>query len=81
MLVLAAVYNSGIDWLQNLVPKYKLQPLLRRTIEFVRRLQHASTTAKVDVMILEAVEGTLFPVNGDSNIYENEHHTGDSFAS
>ena len=83
MLVLAAVYNCNIDWLKNMVPGVKLQYLLRRTIKFIRRLQYASSIAKSDIMILEAVERKLFPnSNGDNHgVYETEHHTGESFTS
>lgn len=81
MLVLSAVYNCKFDWLKELVPKERLQQLLDRTIGFIRRLQHASSVAKTDVMILETIDRTLFPGKDGSNIYENEHHTGDSFTS
>ncbi|KAI5204651.1 hypothetical protein AUEXF2481DRAFT_25614 [Aureobasidium subglaciale EXF-2481] len=79
MLVLAAVYNCKIDWLEQLVSKDKLQSLLHRTIAFIRRLQHASSVAVSDILILEAIDRTLFPDGTD--IYKNEGLTGDSLGS
>jgi hypothetical protein len=81
MLVLAAVYNCDIDWLKELVPKDKLRRLLRRTITFIRHLQHASSVARSDIVILEEVDRALFGNSDGSNIYQNERHTGDSFSS
>ncbi|THY02741.1 hypothetical protein D6D02_05939 [Aureobasidium pullulans] len=78
MLVLAAVYNCNISWLKELVPKDTLQSLLRRTIGFIRRLQHASNVAKTDVLILEAIDRTMFGRSEGSDIYTNEGCTGDS---
>jgi hypothetical protein len=81
MLVLAAVYNCKIDWLKELVPREKLQSLLRRTIAFIRRLQHVSSVAVSDVLILEAIDRELFPESDGNDYYRNEGLTGDSIAS
>ncbi|KAK6006864.1 hypothetical protein QM012_005872 [Aureobasidium pullulans] len=81
MLVLAAVYNCDIDWLKELVPREKLQSLLRRTITFIRRLQYASSVAVSDILILEAIDRTLFPESDGNDLYKNEGLTGDSIAS
>jgi len=81
MLVLAAVYNCNIDWLKELVPRERLQSLLRRTIAFIRRLQHASSVAVSDILILEAIDRELFPEGDGNDFYKNEGLTGDSIAS
>lgn len=81
MLVLAAVYNCKIDWLKQLVPREKLQSLLRRTITFIRRLQYASSVAVSDILILEAIDRALFPESDGDDLYRNEGLTGDSIAS
>jgi hypothetical protein len=81
MLVLAAVYNCEIDWLKELVPREKLQGLLRRTIAFLRRLQNASSVAKSDILILEEIDRELFPQSDGNDFYKNEGLTGDSIAS
>ncbi|KAG9597367.1 hypothetical protein KCU77_g19803, partial [Aureobasidium melanogenum] len=81
MLVLAAVYNCNIEWLKELVPREKLQGLLRRTIAFIRRLQQASNVAVSDILILEAIDRTLFPESDGNDLYKNEGLTGDSIES
>lgn len=81
MLVLAAVYNCKISWLKELVPREKLQSLLRRTIAFIRRLQYASSVAVSDVLILEAIDRGLFPESDGDDHYRNEGLTGDSITS
>lgn len=81
MLVLAAVYSCNIEWLKELVPRDKLQALLRRTIAFIRRLQQASNVAVSDILILEAIDRILFPESEGNDLYKNEGLTGDSIGS
>jgi hypothetical protein len=60
MLVLSATYNS--IYLRKLVPEDKFKALLKRTINFLRRLAPISPTSRADCHILEGFEKTLFPV-------------------
>lgn len=68
MLVLAAVYNCSIDWLKKLVPRKKLQGLLRHTIAFIRRLQYDCSVTVREILILEAIYGTLFPESNRNDL-------------
>ncbi|KAI9812570.1 MAG: hypothetical protein M1827_004559 [Pycnora praestabilis] len=60
LLVLSATYRSDM---QSLVPREKLENLLRRTISFLRRLAPVSPTLKTDTKILENVERVVFGAN------------------
>ncbi|KAJ6171527.1 hypothetical protein N7470_000594 [Penicillium chermesinum] len=58
MLVLAAVYHSGLG---ELVEGPKLKRLLRRTIKFLIRNAHISPTLRADAKILTEIYKTTFP--------------------
>lgn len=59
-MVLATTYKSNS--LSSLVPRKKLEHLFDRTIKFLRRLRHISTTLEHDARILEIVREVVFEV-------------------
>ncbi len=71
MLVLSAAHSAV--FLRTFVPREKFEPLMTRTISFLRRLRKTSVTARIDCFILEKLEKVLFGVPPDAkHIYANE---------
>lgn len=78
MLVLSATYACKTKWLSALVPREKLESLLRRTIDFLRRLNQISKTAVKDIEILEGLEEKLFGQGGgEMDISREEAYSSD----
>lgn len=59
MLVLAATHASSEPWLQALVTRGRFEPILARTIKFLRSLVAISKTAEQDVGVLEHIQQAL----------------------
>lgn len=60
MLVLSAAFNSGPDFIRELIPKERLKGLLERTINFIGNMQLCSPTARQDIRILRTIHRYLF---------------------
>ncbi|KAF4547468.1 Fungal Zn(2)-Cys(6) binuclear cluster domain-containing protein 14 [Elsinoe fawcettii] len=60
MVVLAACYRSGIDFLTDLVPARELKDLFVRTVRFLSQLKYCSPTANQDIQYLQMIHRKLF---------------------
>lgn len=57
MLVLSATFTSPFS---ELVPRHKLDELLRRTIRFLREYRNVSPTLREDAKILQRIYNRIF---------------------
>ncbi|KAF2227877.1 hypothetical protein BDZ85DRAFT_8841 [Elsinoe ampelina] len=60
MLVLAACYQSGIDFLVELISEQELKRLFERTVRFLANLRYCSPTANQDIQYLQMIHRRLF---------------------
>jgi hypothetical protein len=63
MLVLSATWRT--HYLRKLIDPERFQPLLTRTIGFLRKLSAISPTCQLDCSILEKIQRVLFGIPAD----------------
>ncbi len=68
MLVLPATFYNNLT--KHIVPEKPFRRMLKRTIEFLRRLSYISPTCAIDCQILEGTYRVLF----DRPLEEKHHH-------